>query len=116
MNTYRPLTDWEAGILRKLLEGSFRGRDAIAGQVEQAECRTLDENGSLELRYDGPTRADVTRRIPVEAEAQDADGTTIHFLLHVLDHRITELEIFKEDSSKVMRQVNPFDLSVLTLD
>ena len=52
-------------------------------------------------------------RIPVEAEAQDRDGTMIHYLLHVVDGWMNELEVYKDDSSRVLRQAEPEDLKVM---
>jgi len=36
----------------------------------------------------------------------------IHHLLHVVDGRIGQLEIFKEDLSRVLRQAAPEDVTV----
>jgi hypothetical protein len=85
-------------------------------QAEQALCRTLDESGSLELLYEGPIHAVVARRIPTEAEALDSDGTVIHYLLHVSEGKIHELEIFREDSLPTQRRPAPEELSLLSLD
>jgi hypothetical protein len=38
----------------------------------------------------------------VESEARDTDGVIIHVLLHVVDGKASELEFFKEDSSRIL--------------
>ena len=52
-------------------------------------------------------------RIPVEGEAPDRDGMMIHYLLHVVDGRMNELEVYKDDSLRVLRHAEPEDLKVL---
>jgi hypothetical protein len=44
----------------------------------------------------------VRRRIPVEASYPDADGVVVHVLLHVIDGRLDELEVYREDSGSVL--------------
>jgi putative aminopeptidase FrvX len=77
--------------------------------------RTIDPNGSLEfVHVEGPS-AKVVRRIPVEAEARDEDGTVIHVLVHVLDGKLNELEIYREDSGTVVRKPAPEQLRLIVL-
>jgi hypothetical protein len=112
---FRSPTLAERELLRRLLEANFPGRDELVPMFEQIEVRTLDELGGLELRSRAPGRAPVVKRVPVEAEAKDEDGYLIHVLLHVVDGRPTELEIFKDDGSCVRRMPAPsaFELMVL---
>jgi len=107
----------------QLLSSPFPGRDALLAQVENAiacplheDGTPLDENGSLYLKSLSPVKALVRTRVPTEGEAPDIDGVIIHYLLHVVDGRIDQLEIFKEDLSKVLRQAEPEDLKVMNAD
>lgn len=114
MTPYRPLSDWERRvILRLLLAAPFAGRDELVSQVDKATARTVDEDGSIGLQCSLTAKACVMTRIPVEGEAQDTDGTTIHYLLHVVDGTLSELEVYKDDSSRVLRQVDPEEVTVL---
>ncbi len=108
-------TDAERELLRRLMEADFPGRDELASMLDQVRVRTIDELGSLELRTQAGGEAPVAKTIPVEAEAQDEDGCLIHVLLHVVDGRPVELEIFKDDGSRVRQMPSPsaFDLLVL---
>jgi len=113
--SYRPLGDWERRIIVRLLSAApFPGRDDILSQVETARAMTIDEDGSVSLRPSIARKAGVTTRIPVEGEAKDADGVMIHYLLHVVDGAINELEVYKDDSSRVSRQAQPEDLTVMS--
>jgi len=114
MTSYRPLNDWERRIiLRLLLEEPFTGRDDLLSQVEKATARSIDEDGSISLRCSPTPKARVTARIPVEGEAQDTDGMAIHYLLHVVDGLMSELEVYKDDSSRVLRQADPEEVTVM---
>lgn len=113
MASYRPLGDWERRIIVRLLSAApFPGRDDLLSQVETASALTIDDDGSVSLKPVTAQKAAVTTRIPVEGEAQDTDGVTIHYLLHVVDGAINELEVYKDDSSRVRRQAQPEDLTV----
>jgi hypothetical protein len=49
------------------------------------------------------------RRIPVEAEYEDLDRVTVHVLLHVIDGRLNEIEVYREDSAAVGRAATSVD-------
>jgi hypothetical protein len=40
--------------------------------------------------------------VPVEAAAPDVDGVSVHVLLHVVDERLAELELYREDLGTVI--------------
>jgi len=114
LSSYRPLTEWERGVILRLLsECPFAGRDELLAQVDAVAARPIDEDGSIGLQCSCDVKAAVTARIPVEAEAQDRDGMTIHYLLHVLDGTMSELEVYKDDSSRVVGHPQPEDLKVM---
>ena len=118
MNTeeqFREPTSLERALLQRLLEAEFPGREQLAPMVQDMLVRRIDETGSLELKSQINGTAAVVKRIPVEAEAKDGDGVTIHVLLHIVEGRPVELEIFKDDSSAVMRMPpsSVFELIVL---
>jgi hypothetical protein len=53
--------------------------------------------------------APVKRRVPVEAwyldvNSKPLDGPFVRILLHVLDGKLSELEIYKDDSSPVIKK------------
>src|SRR5438034_4022857 len=101
----------EVQILQRLLEADFPGKSAVVKQVNGLGVRRIDPEGSLELHpAPGSEKANVTRRIPIEAEGEDQDGTTIHVLLHVVNGIINELEIYKDDGSPIKIFPNPPDL------
>jgi hypothetical protein len=110
-----PLDASASAILAALLATPFPGRDEIALQVADARCRQIDGDGSLALLAIGAPRADVVRRIPVEAEVEDIDGMTIHVLLHVMDGYIDELEIYRNDGAPLQAPIRYEALRVIVL-
>ena len=115
-HTFRDLTTHEQGIIDRLLEKAFPGRDEICEQMKKCLVRTIDEDESLEFLVKSDVKAKVKRRIPVEAEVQDTDGILIHILLHVVDGKLNELEIYKEDGSPIIERPDPSKLKVVCLD
>jgi hypothetical protein len=112
---YRPLTDWERRLILHLLDPPFSGREVLRAQLGEALGRPIDENGSLDLQSGLDTRAAVMKRVPTEGSATDRDGATIHYLLHVVDGAIQELEVYKDDSSKVVQHPQPEAVEVIIL-
>jgi hypothetical protein len=104
---FRAPSEAERRLVSALLEAEFQGRTALVRQLADAKVRTLDQDGSFELLVEGAGPAEVTRRTPVEAEVDDLDGTTVRVLLHVADGFLAELEIFREDSQPLQREINP---------
>lgn len=46
-------------------------------------------------------------RVPAEAWSQDSDGINIDVLLHVVNGRVKELEIYKADLSQIRQLPDP---------
>lgn len=100
--TARRPTGQEFALLTRLVGSTFDGAPALARQLATTLVTPLDENGSLRLHPGGTMPASVNRRIPVEANYPDADGVIVHVLLHVIDGRLDELEVYREDSERVL--------------
>ena len=115
-HTFRDFTAHEQGIIDRLLEKAFPGRDEICKQMKTCLVRAIDEDKSLEFLVRSNVKAKVKKRIPVEAEVQDTDGILMHILLHVVDGKVNELEIYKEDGSLIIERPDPSKLKVMCLD
>ncbi len=108
----RPLQERENSILRRLLKEEFQGRDEIAQQVANALVEEIDADGSVRFSITTAVRAEVLYRVAVEGWAYDSDGVSIHFLLHVVDGKVDELEVFKADGSRISKWPSGEDLEV----
>jgi hypothetical protein len=113
---FGPLSESERRILDALFSADFPGKRELMEQANELTARPLDAEGSLALRAKpGTPAATVERRIPVEAEVEDADGVVVHVLLHVVDGFLDELEIFREDSGPLQRPIDPEALRLIVL-
>jgi hypothetical protein len=101
-STYRALSEAELAFLEKLTSADFEGAEVLRDQVRQTQVAAIDLNGSLRLRPGDAVAAAIKHRIPVEASYPDPDGGVVHVLLHVIDGRLHELEIYREDSGRVL--------------
>jgi hypothetical protein len=112
---FRALKISELELLSVLLGVVFTGNGELQVQANNAKVRTIDENGSLAFKIGSAPRAEVKRRIPIEAEVEDDDGVMIHFLVHVEDGLLSELEIYREDSTSVVGEIDTSKLRLLLL-
>lgn len=112
---FRPITDAECALLGRLLDTEFKGRDAVREQINHSLVRVIDENGSLEFNVQTDLEADVEKRISIEGQSVDVDGMAVHFLLHVVERQVRELEIYKDDSSPVVMTPQAKDLELIHL-
>jgi len=120
MKEFRELSATERGILSRLLERPFPGRDEIREQVNNALVRELfetgDERGTIEFRVRTKMMAPVRSRAPVQAIAYDEDGVPISIILHVIDGTTKELEFNKADGSPIVRTPSAAELEVEVRD
>jgi hypothetical protein len=113
---FRSLSGGEKAVLAKLLGADFPGNLALREQLPRLRARKIDGDGSLSLlAAHSAIPAEVACRIPVEAELEDVDGMTIHVLLHIMEGLMSELEIYRDDSSPVKRGIEPDDLRLIVL-
>lgn len=101
MTSVRSLSELEISVLNQLLNHPFQGANELRLGMQDLKAEPLDADGSLKLIAPETPPADVRLRVPVEGEVEDVDGVTIHVLLHVVEGRLSELEIFKDDGSVV---------------
>lgn len=104
---FREMNIWERRLVDKLLETPFPGSRDLAIQLRDSLVCSIDENGSVDFLVSTKKKVTVHNPIPVEAEAEDSDGITIHLLLHVIDGIARGIEVYKEDSSDVIKFPDP---------
>lgn len=101
-SNFRPLTTRERELLEALLGEEFPGRDQLRTQMDSVAAKEIDQDGSLALQPGSGERAPVKTSVPTEGQCADADGKPVHILLHVRDGLMTEMEVFREDSTPVL--------------
>ncbi len=112
----RDLSPDESSVVELLLSADFPGAVELREQAKWSRIGLQDHGGVVTIGFaptgDHPV-APVEQRIPVEAEANDQDGMTIHLLLHVVGGMLREIEIFREDSAPIRRFPSTGDLKLL---
>jgi hypothetical protein len=112
---YRETTSGERTLLDRLLSFHSNGRDGVTAKVEKYLVRELDEEGSLKFAHSAELSQPEQHKFPVEAQCRDADGIWIHALLFVVDGKVDELEIYKDDSSSIIQMPEPQDWEIFEL-
>ncbi len=102
---FRQLDTRERGLLEKLLEAEFPGRDELRTQLGSLTAKQLGEDGTLKLRCTSGSPSPSYYLLRAEGWCKDADGMNICVLLHLNGEGfMSMLEIFKEDGSEI---INP---------
>ncbi|EPE97327.1 DUF6984 family protein [Rhizobium grahamii] len=113
---WRPLTPNERRLVEKLLSREFAGCEALRLQLETARVSAIDKEGSLQFRVSGPPAA-VAFRVPTEGYYFDKSGVdfrpAVNVLLHIVDGKLHELEVYKDDGSPVELLPEQLDVTAL---
>jgi hypothetical protein len=109
---FRALTRTETAVLEKLLEHRFPGRDALYHQLAGLRAKEIDANGSLRFQVTANTTTPIRRSVVAEVRYPDLDTKNesdphVNILLHVLDGKLSIMEIYKDDGSTIMRRPDP---------
>lgn len=111
---FREMNSSERALMSRLFEEPFPGAEQLVDQIENCLVRSIDENGSLDFIVPLNQKATVRNSVPVEAEAEDVDGVTIHILLHVIGGIARGIEVYKEDLSRVIQFPAPAELRLFS--
>ena len=100
---FRQLNNREVGLLEKLLEREFPGRDELRTQLQSVVAKQIQEDGTLSLRCVSGAPSPRRHTLAVEGECKDADGMVVSVMLHVdKDGFMNMLEIYKYDMSPII--------------
>ena len=116
---YRPLTDREQGVLRKMLAVEFPGHQSLEAQVSSLSIQKLDE--TLYCLAPLSTEPSETHRkthgVPIEGVYRDKDDAIVFVWLFTDEHdALIELEVWKPDGSAVLTYFADADLLVRRVD
>jgi hypothetical protein len=106
----RKPTSLQLLLISKLLSVNFQGQQDLREQVKGLKVSSTndpDNYGSVNLFPVINTKADVIKRIPVEAEWYDSDNVCVHLLLHVVNGLLNELEIYKDNGTAIKGIIDP---------
>jgi hypothetical protein len=108
----RALSEAERRLVERLLDEPFAGNEELRRQLRDAKVRCIDDDGSLAFEVSASEPAQVLTRVPVEADTEDADGSLMHVLLHVVNGYLNELELYRPDGTTVKSFPSPERLNV----
>jgi len=106
----RDLTTRERQILEIMLRQLPVAEPELRQQLATAKVVPIDDEGSLRLHAASPLSVRPVERVPVTAIFEDADKIPIYLLLHVIEGRLAELEIYKADGSEIVIPPTPENL------
>ncbi len=110
---FRPLNDRERGLLEKLLEANFPGRDELRAQMISVTGKQIGGDGTLSLQCASGPPAPTKYAVAMEGVCTDADGGMIAVMLHVdKDGFMRMLEILKYDGSVIINPPSAHDLAI----
>ena|SRR6266511_1454535 len=115
-DSWRDLSLEERQVIERLLRPPFTGRDELLEQLIGAKARTVDEDGSLSIQVTSPVQAPIPVRVPVTALAKDEDGVPLQLLIHVVDGRLYELELWRVDLAALKRWPTAGAIDSVSLD
>ena len=118
-NQFRPIIEKEKQVLLKMLDIDFTGRDILRQQLEGLLVKIMDDDGSLSFQVESNSVAPITTAVAVEARCPDLDSKEmndphINLLLHVVDGKMKQLEIYRDDSKPILREPDPGNLHLFS--
>lgn len=101
---FRVLDTRERGVIEKLLEIDFQGRDELRAQIGSVTGKEIENDGTLELRCESGPPAPTKYAVAMEGVYTDTDGGMVAIILHVdKDGFMHMLEILKYDGSPIIK-------------
>jgi uncharacterized protein DUF6984 len=111
---FRRLNDRELGLLEKLLEVQFPGREELRTQLQSVVGKQIEEDGTLSLQCTSGSPSPTRHTLAAEGECKDGDGMIISVMLHVdKDGFMNMLEIYKYDMSPIIKPPSVDNLVLL---
>ena len=109
-------TDYERRLIDRLLSVPFQGRDQVRDQARSARVRWISNAAAPALIIQPSAEsktANVSTRVPTDATGRDSDGGEIFFLLHVVDGRLSEIEVYRGDGEPIQKFPPPETVKVM---
>ena len=109
LREWHAVTQSEATLLAQLLPEGRSCRASLLMQVRVGRCRWIESRGQPALLFatTGSPCADRISGVVGEGVAMDQDGVRIHFLAHVSDGVLKEIEVFREDGNAMIAFPSP---------
>jgi hypothetical protein len=109
---FRPLSILERRVLHAMIPTELPNGGILIRQIDSSRVRAIDEIGSIEFSVScDDLYSDVSGPL-ITAQQEDVDtvlgrGPYINFLLFLRDGVVDELEIYKDDGSRILSTFDP---------
>jgi hypothetical protein len=107
----RTITEYELALVERLLVGKPEGWEQWLEQARGAEVCQTDGEGTIFFK-DALHLASKPRSKLIHGECKDVDGTSIGYVLHIVDDRLLELEIYTGAPWPIIRRPHPNEIEV----
>jgi hypothetical protein len=108
-NRYRHLTAAEKEFARRLIHSGVENQLELLRHALEGEIEVLDNDDSLSYKIED---AEGSPGIVAEAEYKDSDGVMATVSVHTLGGRVSEIEIWKTDNTRLAAPLDPDSLDV----
>ena len=108
---YRHLTENESNLIRRLIHSGVSDRESLLRAALEGEVKDLEDDDSL--FYKVSDYGSGIHHMIVEAEYEDIDGVTATISVHMIDDKLTEVEIWKGDGSRLAAPIDPERVDVI---
>ena len=105
----KKLNEYEKSWIEKMLSNDFTFRKDIISQINQADIMREYTDYYLCIKFAGTysvKNCSERTGVPLEMCAYLEGNVPIQFLLHIQKGIVSELEVFRADSSKISRNVD----------
>ena len=108
----REMSPNERLLIARLLETPFPGSAAVAEQLQNCLVLPVGTNGTLDFLIGTGPKAEVCFFVFVVVVVVVFVGFSIHLLLNVIEGTARGLEVYKDDSSQVIKMPPASDLRI----
>lgn len=88
---------WQCALLDKLLSIDIEDIQTLRHQLFSCLTKEIDQDGSFRVKSSGEKWIG-SKRVPIEGNCSDKDGTEIDILLHIVNGFLYEVEILRVDA------------------
>lgn len=90
--------------LATMLSIDFENKEQLIRQINAASIIREHTRYFISIKFAVPlsiSAIKMTERVPIEMRAYDSEKAPVQFLLHIINGYVSELEIFRADSSEI---------------
>lgn len=110
------LSENEKQWLTTMLSVNFREKGQLIQQINAASIAREYTRYFILIKFIVPVNISaikMTERVPIEMRIYEENNAPLQFLLHVIHGYVSELEVFRADSSEIKGNIKPEHIEVI---